>query len=112
LFSEKRRAGLASHVEGTGAGEVVDAFLHECAAGRMQVQRVAADAALQAARAHGALLEESRSEAALAKGSEGANGVVAEHHYGVGQVDLECGGLEGESAGESDACLRSRAGTR
>jgi hypothetical protein len=83
LFSEKRGANRAGDVEGAGTGEVINAFLYESAAGRMQVQRVAADATLEAARAHGALLQESGREAAFAKGREGTDSVVAEDHHGV-----------------------------
>ncbi len=89
LFSEKRRANRAGDVEGAGAGEVVNASLNESATGRMQVQRVAADVTLEAARAHGALLQKSGREAAFAEGREGADSVVAEHHHGVGQVDFD-----------------------
>jgi hypothetical protein len=84
LFSDKRRANRAGYVEGAGTGEVVDAFLNKSAAGCVQVQRVAADAALEAARAHGALLQKSGREAALAEGGESADGVVAEHNHGGG----------------------------
>jgi hypothetical protein len=66
----------------------------------MQVQRVAADATLEATGAHGALLQKSGREAAFAECRESADGVVAEHDHGVRQVDFECSCLEGEGAGE------------
>ncbi len=94
LISEKRRAERASYVEGAGAGEVVDSLLDEGASGRVQVQRVSADAALEAAGAHGALLQKSGREAAFAERREGADGVIAEHDHGVRQVDFECSRLE------------------
>ncbi len=78
LIAEKRGADRAGDVEGASAGEVVNAFLDESAAGRMQVQRVAADATLEAARAHGAMLQEGGREAAFAEGREGADSIVVE----------------------------------
>jgi hypothetical protein len=63
----------------------------------VQVQRGAAYVALEVARAHGALLQESGREAAFTEGGESADGVVAEHENSGGEVNLECGRLQGES---------------
>ena len=65
------------------------------------MERVASDAPLQAAGAHGAQLEKSGGETALAEGRQSADGVVAQDHGGLLEVKL-CGGrLQGEDAGES-----------
>jgi hypothetical protein len=66
----------------------------------VQVQRGAADVALEAARAHGALLQKSGREAAFTEGGESADGVVAEHENGSGEINLEGGRLQSEGAGE------------
>ena len=59
------------------------------------MQGVAAQAVLEVAGAHCALLKEGGLEAALAEGGEGADGVVAQDDDGVAEVDLAGGGLDG-----------------
>ncbi len=46
--------------------------------------------------AHGALLQEGRRGAALSKGGEGSDGVVAHNDPGVSEVEFSGGGFEGE----------------
>ena len=71
---------------------VVNALFHESVP----------DAALKAASAHDAPLQKGTGEAAFPKGRESASGVVAEHDYRVGDVDLRLQGsrLEVKRASE------------
>ena len=46
--------------------------------------------------AHGTLLQEGRRRAALPKGGEGSDGVVAHHDPGVREVKFSGGGFKGE----------------
>ncbi len=88
-FAKKGAADRTGHFEGAVAGEVVDALVDdEDAARGMQVQRVAAQAALEAAGAHGALLKKGRGEAAFAESGEGADRVVSEDDGGAGEVEF------------------------
>ena len=57
MVTNQAAADRASNIQGAGPGEVVNAFLHEDAAWRMEVKGVAALVALEAADGHSALLK-------------------------------------------------------
>ncbi len=61
------------------------------------MKSLAPDPSLQAARAHGALMEEGGGEAALAKGGERAQRVIPHDDDGLREVELRGGGLKGEN---------------
>ncbi len=62
---------------------------------------------LEAAGAHGTLLQEGGREAALPKGRQGADRVVSHDGPCVGEVDFKGSGLEGQRAGEGLAASAS-----
>ncbi len=64
---------------------------------------MAANGTFEAAGAHSALLKEGRRKAALPKGGERPDGVVAQDHDGFRQVDRTGGSLEGKDAAEGHA---------
>ena len=55
---------------------------------------------LEAAGAHGALLQEGGRETTLPEGSQGAHRIVTHDDPCISEVDFQGGGLEGERASE------------
>jgi hypothetical protein len=99
-LAEERSADWPGDLEGAGAGKLVHAFLYEGASRGMQEQGVASDPMLEAAGAHGTLLQEGGRETALPKGRQGADRVVTHDDPCISEVDLEGSGLDGERASE------------
>jgi hypothetical protein len=67
---------------------VIHALVDQDAAGGVEVEGVAEDAALEVGGAEGALLQERGGEAAFAEGGKGPGRVVAQDDDSVGEVDI------------------------
>ena len=95
-LSKESAADGAGNLLSRGPGQIVDALCDQGPTWGMKMKSLTTHPALQAAGAHGALLEDGGGEAALAEGGERAQRVVAHDDDGLGEVDLRGGGLQSE----------------